>query len=71
MVASLFIVPQGICIAGVCIVFSVLSHSARFGGMIVHIALSVYVLLASVSSSTTSFVTLSATATAMVYVTDV
>ena len=67
MVPSTFVVPggvcnacvcnAGVCTAGVCVVFSVLSLSACFGGMIVHFAACAFVLLASFSSSTSTYAT--------------
>jgi len=68
VVASTFVVPGGVCTAGVstagvCDVFSVVSLSACFGGMIVHFAVCAFVLLASVSSSTSASATSSTTAT--------
>jgi len=51
VVASSFVVPGGVCIAVVCVVFRAFSLSACFGGMIVHFAVCAFVLLASVSSS--------------------
>ena len=51
---------------GVCIAFSVLSLSTCFGGMIIHFAVCAFVLLASVSWSTTSSATSSAMAMAMI-----
>jgi len=63
VVGSMFVVPGGDCTASVCVVFSVLSLSACFGGMIVHFAVCAFVLLASVSSSTSVLATMSATAT--------
>jgi len=62
-VASSFVVPGGVFIAGVCVVFSVLSLSACFSGMIVHFAGCALVRLASVSSSASSSSTMSAMAT--------
>jgi len=56
-----FIILGGVCISGVCVVFSTFSPSACFGDMVVHFAVSAFVLLASVSSSTSSSATLSAT----------
>ena len=66
MVASSFVVPGGVCIAGVYDVFSVLSLSVCFGGIIVHCAVCAFVLLVSVSSSTSASATTSATATDMI-----
>ena len=42
------------CIAGFCVVFTVLSLSAGFGGIIVHLAVCACVLPTSVSSSATA-----------------
>jgi len=52
VVVSSFVVPGGVCIGIVWVVFSVFSHSACFGGMVAHFAACAVVLLVSVSSST-------------------
>jgi hypothetical protein len=57
VVASTFVVPGGVCIAGFCVAFSMLSLAACFGGMIVYFAVCAFVLLAFVSSSTFSSAT--------------
>jgi hypothetical protein len=59
MIAKLFVVPAGVCITGVCDILTVLSVSAWFGGRIIHFAVCVFVLQASVSSSTFMSTTLS------------
>lgn len=66
VVASSFIIRQGVCIASVGDAFSVLSLSACFGGMIVHFAVCAFALLASVSLSTSESATYYNTATAMI-----
>ena len=75
MVASSFVVPGGVCITVVCVVFSAFSPSTSFGGMVVHFAVCAYVLVASVSSSTSASATLpaiaAATATTMISATGV
>jgi len=64
VVASVSVVPGGVCIAGVSVVFSVLFLSACFSCMIVHFAVCAFVLLVSVCSSPSTSATRSATATA-------
>ena len=70
-VASLVIVPGGVCIAGDCHVFSVHSLAAWFGGLIVHFPVYAFVVQASVSLSTSAGSTLSAMATVTISATGV
>ena len=56
-VPSSFVVPGGVCIAGGCVVFSVLSLSAYFGGVIVHLRVYAFARPVSVFSSSSSPVT--------------
>jgi hypothetical protein len=61
VVACSFVVC--VCIAGCCVVFSMLFLSAHFGGMIVDFAVCAFVLLKSISSSATATATVRISAT--------
>lgn len=60
---GLFIVPADVFIALVAVIFSVMSLSTCFGGMIVHFVVRVFVLLAFVPLPAYSSATVSATTT--------
>ena len=65
VVACSLIVPGGVCITIVHVIFSVFSLSAWFGGIGVQVAVCAFVLLLSVSLSASSSPTLSATLSVM------
>jgi hypothetical protein len=69
--ARSFVSAGGDCIAGGCVVFSVLTLSACFCGMNVHFAVSVIGLVVSVSSSYFSSATSSAMASCTTSITSV
>ena len=71
MVPFAFLVLGGVCIAVLCVVFSMLSASACFGALFVYFAVCAFALLALISSFASSLPTISNTTAARICATGV